>query len=82
MIPEVIVEDETGRSLRPHKEQYICIVVRFMLDPHHKTLLGFSITNGRSALELSACLLSVTGSNAGAPNPLSLSLMLVSGILS
>ena len=23
-IPEVIVVDETGRSLRPHKEQYIC----------------------------------------------------------
>ena len=54
----------------------------FALDPHNKTLLGFSITKGRSALELSACLLSVTGSNAGAPNPLSLSLMLVSGILS
>ena len=31
---------------------------------------------------LSACLLSVTGSSAGVPNPMSLSLMPVSGILS
>ena len=51
-----------------------------MLDPHNKTLLGFSITKGRSALKSSACLLSVTGSSAGALNPMSLSLMPVSGI--
>ena len=51
-----------------------------MLVPYSKTLLVFSITKGRSALKSSVCLLSVTGSSAGALNPMSLSLMLVSGI--
>ena len=57
-------------------------MVRLMLDPHNKTLLGFSIIKGLSTLESSACLLSVTGSSAGVPKSLPLSLMLASGILS
>jgi len=48
-IPEVIVVDETEL-----KTTQGTVYLWFALDPHNKTLLGFSITKGRSALE---CLL-------------------------
>ena len=76
-IPEVIVVDETEL-----KTTQGTVYLWFALDPHNKTLLGFSITKLKVVVLLSACLLSVTGSSAGSLNLVSLSLMPVSGILS
>jgi len=76
-IPEVIVVDETKI-----KTSQGIIYLWFVLDPHNKTLLGFSITKGRSVLE---CLLTFRywfRCSVGSPNLVSSSLMLVPGILS
>ena len=66
-IPEVIVVDETEL-----KTTQGTVYLWFALDPHNKTLLGFSITKVKVVVLLSVCLLSVTGSSAGVPNPMML----------